>query len=98
MKIMKKNIKSIIPLGFTIMMLGLIVSSCSSDETQTVTNFEQLIMQDEFNIDGTPDNGLWNYDIGRGQNGWGNNELQYYTERPENIVAEDGVLRITAMQ
>ncbi len=28
--------------------------------------------------------------------GWGNNELQYYTDRPENIIVEDGVLKITA--
>ena len=95
---MKKNIKTIIPLGFTIMMFCFIVISCSSDESQTVTNFEQLVMQDEFNNDGALDNGLWNYDIGRGQDGWGNNELQYYTDRPENIVVEDGVLKITAMQ
>ena len=36
------------------------------------------------------------FDIGTGNNGWGNNELQYYTDRPENIVIEDGMLKITA--
>jgi beta-glucanase (GH16 family) len=95
---MKKNIKNVTSIGFAIMVLCLVVISCSSDENQTVTNFDQLIMQDEFNMDGAPDNELWNYDIGRGQDGWGNFELQYYTDRPENIVIEDGMLKITAIQ
>ena len=42
-------------------------------------------MEDEFNVDGAPDPSLWSYNIGTGSNGWGNNELQYYTDRPENI-------------
>jgi beta-glucanase (GH16 family) len=57
---------------------------------------KQLVWQDEFNVDGAPDNTLWSYDIGTGNNGWGNNELQYYTSRPENIVVENGMLKITA--
>jgi beta-glucanase (GH16 family) len=36
----------------------------------------------------------WTYEIGRGTNGWGNNELQYY--RQENTKVEDGYLIITA--
>ncbi len=70
--------------------------SCSTDETQTVANFTELVMQDEFNTDGTPDSTIWGYDIGG--NGWGNNELQYYTDRSENIKVEDGILHITALQ
>ncbi len=38
----------------------------------------------------------WSFDIGTGNNGWGNNELQYYTDRPENIRIEDGILIIEA--
>ncbi|MCL4126556.1 UNVERIFIED_CONTAM: hypothetical protein GTU68_037040 [Idotea baltica] len=55
-------------------------------------------MQDEFDADGAPNPAMWTYDIGTGSNGWGNNELQYYTDRPENIVVQDGMLQITALQ
>jgi beta-glucanase (GH16 family) len=72
-----------------------ILFSCEGDE-QTVVNFTQIVMQDEFNVDGQPDPALWNYDIGRGQNGWGNNELQYYTDRPKNVTVKYGNLVITA--
>lgn len=56
-----------------------------------------LVWSDEFN--GTsinPNN--WTYDIGWGQNGWGNAELQYYTDRPENARVENGMLLIEARQ
>ncbi len=52
-----------------------------------------LIWQDEF--DNTSINSAkWTYDIGGG--GWGNNELQYYTNRPENAKIVDGNLLIIA--
>lgn len=74
--------------------------SCSADEKQTVTTLDKLVLQDEFSVDGAPDSALWNYDIGKGPggDGWGNNELQYYTDRPENIKVENGMLIITAIQ
>ena len=59
-------------------------------------NFDTLVWSEEFNIDGAPDPSIWNYDLGTGDNGWGNNELQYYTDRPENIIQENGLLKITA--
>ncbi len=40
--------------------------SCSNDDTQTVTNLNQLVIQDEFNVDGAPDSTIWTYDIGDG--------------------------------
>lgn len=82
--------------GILLMMPMVMIFACSTDESQTVTNFDQLVMQDEFNTNGAPDSALWNYNIGNGDNGWGNNELQYYTDRPENIKVEDGNLVITA--
>lgn len=48
---------------------------------------------DEFNKDGKPDANKWGYDIGG--NGWGNNELQYYTAG-ENAEVKNGKLIITA--
>lgn len=81
-----------------VMITGSFVLSCDPDETQKVTNFDTIVLQEEFDTDGAPDSAVWTYDIGRGDNGWGNNELQYYTDRPENVVVEDGMLKITAIK
>ena len=72
------------------------LNSCTKDDKQTVITKNTLVMSDEFNVDGAPNPNLWSYNIGTGSNGWGNNELQYYTNRPENIKVENGVLKITA--
>jgi beta-glucanase (GH16 family) len=75
-----------------------VICSCETDETQTVANFNDLVMADEFNTDGAPDAAIWNFDIGTGDNGWGNNELQYYTDRTDNVTVQNGVLIITAKE
>jgi len=59
-------------------------------------DFTELVWQDEFDTDGAPDVEKWNYDIGKGSNGWGNNESQYYTDRSDNVTVSDGTLKITA--
>jgi beta-glucanase (GH16 family) len=75
---------------------------CAKDETKTVTTYNTLVKADEFNTAGAPNPAMWNIDIGTGLDigleGWGNDELQYYTDRPENIVVKDGMLKITAHQ
>lgn len=98
MKKMKNNrtdmlLKSVIPLIMLICCLG-----CSTEDTQTVINFTELTMQDEFDVDGEVNTSIWDFDIGTGNNGWGNNELQYYTDRPENVTVQNGKLLITARQ
>ncbi len=75
-----------------------IASSCSTDESQTVAEFTELVMQDEFDTDGALNPAFWGNDIGTGLNGWGNNELQYYTDRTENATVQNGVLIITAKE
>lgn len=55
----------------------------------------KLVWGDEFN-DGKIDPKKWTFDIGNGAGGWGNNELEYYTDRPENVTEKDGKLVITA--
>ncbi len=77
--------------------LGLLMG-CTTDEKQTVITMKKLVLQDEFDVAGAPNSNYWNYNIGTGTNGWGNNESQYYTNRPENIVVENGMLKITAKQ
>lgn len=59
-------------------------------------DYSTLIFSDEFDVDGAPNSQHWGYDIGRGQNGWGNGESQYYTNRTDNVEVKDGTLRITA--
>jgi beta-glucanase (GH16 family) len=55
----------------------------------------KLVWSDEF--DGPAiDTNKWGYDIGTGNGGWGNNELQYYTNRPENSYIQNGNLVIEA--
>ncbi len=71
---------------------------CETDDTQTVATFTQLTMSDEFDTDGAPDSSIWGFDIGTGQDGWGNQELQYYTDRPDNVIVQNGFLLITANQ
>lgn len=57
-----------------------------------------LAWSDEFDKNGAPDPAKWGYDIGTGSNGWGNNEVQYYTNRTQNAVVENGVLKIRAIR
>lgn len=74
----------VLPLILTSYTLSL--SSCKSASDDT------LVWSDEFN-GSSIDAGNWIYDIGTGAEkglvGWGNNELQYYTNRSENARIED---------
>ncbi len=63
----------------------------------TVSVVLSLVWSDEFETAGAPDPAKWGYDIGTGANGWGNNELEYYTNRPQNAAVANGVLKITAI-
>ncbi|MBP8114035.1 MAG: glycoside hydrolase family 16 protein [Chitinophagaceae bacterium] len=76
------------------------MSGCKKDVTQTVTTFSNLVISDEFSIDGAPAAALWSYEIGRGpfNDGWGNNELEYYTSRPNNVKVVNGNLELTAIK
>lgn len=60
------------------------------------TIFTNLVWSDEFDTDGAPDPANWTYDLGNGDNGWGNQELQSYTSDPSNVIVEGGNLKITA--
>ena len=70
------------------------VGSTDDDSNQLETEFENLVLEKEFDVAGAPDPNFWNLEIGNGNNGWGNEELQYYTE--DNVIIEDGLLKITA--
>ncbi len=55
-----------------------------------------LVWFDEFDTPGSPDPAKWGFDLGTGDGGWGNNELEYYTNRQENAVISNGTLKIIA--
>lgn len=82
--------------------IGLIVTKSNQDfsEKQSVTiarddpNYTGLIWSDEFDYSGLPNASNWNMETGGG--GWGNNELQYYTNTEGNAKVENGILTITA--
>lgn len=57
-----------------------------------------LVWAEEFDIPGSPNATKWNYDIGNGSGGWGNNELEYYTNRASNVVVSNGTLKINAIK
>ena len=93
--------KLIIRLGLLVAFV-MVILSCNPDDKQQVTTKNNLVWQDEFAVDGAPDSLIWGADIGNGDAegipGWGNGERQYYTDRPENMVVENGVLKITALK
>ena len=69
-------------------------SVTSSEETNLPVDYE-LVWNDEFDYTGLPDSSKWGYDVGGG--GWGNNELQYYTQADlDNASVANGELTITA--
>ncbi|TAH65968.1 MAG: glycosyl hydrolase family protein [Anaerolineaceae bacterium] len=89
---MKKFKKSI-----SIMSLVVLVATMIYLQPVTVSQAAEynLIWSDEFNSTSL-NRSNWTYEVGTGSGGWGNNELEYYTSRPENISVSDGELRITA--
>lgn len=69
-------------------------NSTDSDSTKSDGSY-QLVWSDEFNYEGLPDPAKWAHEVGG--NGWGNNELQYYTDkRLLNSNVGSGTLKITA--
>ncbi|WP_163394961.1 family 16 glycosylhydrolase [Flavobacterium limi] len=62
----------------------------------TDVDYTNLVWSDEFNTDGAPDAAKWGYNLGTGDNGWGNNEKQNYTNSATNVIVQGGSLKITA--
>jgi len=60
-----------------------------------VPQFTNLMWADEFDYTGAPDNTKWNLEVGN-NNGWGNNEVQYYKNDGSASVVSDGTLKIIA--
>lgn len=95
---MKKVLIAALPLTFTLL------SACSQSEPTDTAGMskEKLVWKEEFG-GSKLDSKFWTPQIGNGFMsgneyipGWGNNELEYYTDRPENLRVENGELVITA--
>ncbi|MEI6409613.1 MAG: glycoside hydrolase family 16 protein [Bacteroidota bacterium] len=93
---MKLSVYHLITLIFCVALTHTQVRSAQRQETRK----DKLVWSDEFDNNGLPDSTKWSYDVGDGCPnlcGWGNNELQYYTEkRSENARVEQGNLIIEA--
>lgn len=75
--------------------LKLVQESSADGDAMFVPTGYELFWSDEFEGDALNTND-WTCEIGRGSDGWGNAELQYYTDREENVAVRDGKLVITA--
>lgn len=74
-----------------------VASSSVTTSSSAAAPDGDLLWSDEF--DGTAlDESKWGYNIGTGENGWGNSEREYYTSRPENVYVKDGMLHIRAQK
>ncbi|MBN1129860.1 MAG: family 16 glycosylhydrolase [Chitinispirillaceae bacterium] len=58
----------------------------------------KLIWSQEFDTEGAVDTSHWHFETGTGAGGWGNSELQYYTDLQENAFVRDGNLEITVQR
>lgn len=86
----------------TTILLAIFAAGCEIEPVQTLPDRKfELVWSDEFEGDSgiIPNAAKWAYDLGTGQNGWGNNELQTYTNNPANVSLDGkGNLRITALK
>jgi beta-glucanase (GH16 family) len=71
-----------------------ILSALVVTKPQAAKTDWQLTWSDEFNYSGALDPTKWNYEIQPPK--WVNSESQRYTDRPENVRVENGVLIIEA--
>lgn len=94
---------------YALSLLLLFSISCSSESPADSLNYNddpvddtassgELIWSDEFNGSGSINTENWTYEIGHGDGGWGNNEVQYYTDESKNARIEDGKLVIEAVK
>jgi beta-glucanase (GH16 family) len=78
----------------TVVIIGCIACSASFSQ-QPAQQKRKLVWSDEFNYTGLPDKTKWSYNVGG--DGWGNQELQFYTEQQmQNARVENGNLIIEA--
>lgn len=91
----KINSKNSFKLSILSFVFLLVLAGCERDDFQKLDERNwQLVWSDDFSgpAGNLPDPAKWTYDIGigPGQDGWGNQELQVYTDKPENVSIDGG--------
>lgn len=80
---------------FPLVALLFALAGCGRTPVSSVPEGMALVWSDEFDVDGAPDPEKWDYSIGG--NGWGNAELQNYTNKRENSIVRKGKVEIRAV-
>ena len=89
------NIKIILNIAISVAYASLASFTMANTDIEASFNSDQweLSWSDEFDYNGSPNPKIWDYE--HGYLGF-NEELQNYTDRPENARVEDGILIIEA--
>ena len=73
------------------------INTTPNNPTQSYSFNNELVWSDEFDQDGPVLQDNWNVETIPPNNGsWWNGELQFYTDKEDNISVEEGLLKITA--
>ncbi len=92
-KVFKWALSCTLALAMTVS--GIVIADKESADVNAAVGEWKLVWSDEFN--GTSlDTNTWSYEIGNGNWGWGNGEVEYYTNRTDNVKVSDGYLQIIA--
>lgn len=92
-KFMKKTVTFVLSAAMVVSAMTTSVNMSVQTVKAAPTTGSQLVWSDEFN-GSSLDTSKWSYETGG--SGWGNNELQYYTDRTDNAYVSDGALHIKA--
>lgn len=99
---MKTKLRFLLERTLAISFILFLFTGCEPDDVQKLDQRNwQLTWSDDFSgpAGELPDSLKWTYDLGNGENGWGNVELQSYTKNPENVSLDgNGNLVITALK
>lgn len=94
-KIFKKVTSVALALTLVVTSMGINFTGSKKEVQAAATTSSTLVWSDEFN-GSSIDTSKWNFEIGTGSWGWGNNEQQYYTNRSDNAYVSGGALHIRA--
>ena len=98
----KKRYAKGMMLLLSIGLMAFAITACGflpEDEDKVTKDGMTLVWSDEFDYTGVPDTTKWKYQVGHGDNGWGNQELQEYTDNTstaDTASVADGLLTIKA--
>ena len=91
--------RRVLPAAVSAVLLVVLFAACDRKSTEPMVL--GLVWSDEFEGDAgtSPDASKWGYDIGTGNNGWGNAQLEYDTDLARNVSLDgQGHLAITAIE